>query len=187
MRFAFDTETSGLVDYKRAPDDPAQPRLVQLGAVLVDQEWREIQSFRLIIRPAGWVISEEAIAVHGITNDMANRYGVDVKIALSALLAFTKVCRWAIAHNWKFDSEIIKRERALLEAEHPGLERPRLRQVCTMITGAAAMPDGKYPSLAMLYEVLTDQEYLEAHDGLSDARAALTCCRKLLERKLIEP
>lgn len=184
---AFDTETSGLEDFKRDPDDPAQPHLLQLGAVMVDSQWREIQSFRMLVRPEGWVVAKEAVEVHGITTDMAHRYGLPAKVVLASFNSFLAVSRWAIAHNLEFDKRVIEREMRKLQAKDKGLSRGGLRKVCTMHTGAAAMPDGKFPSLALLYEILTDYEYREAHDGLADARAAMTCCRLLVEKRLIDP
>lgn len=186
MFLTFDTETSGLEDWKRDEDDPAQPHLVQIGAVVADRTWREIASIRLIVRPEGWTITKEATEVHGITNDVASRYGVHVKVALNALMGLVATCKYIAAHNMDFDTRIVQREIRRLGSTDPGLSRTRLRKICTMNTGAAIMPDGKYPNLAMLYEGLIGEPHTEAHDGLSDARAAMQCFRRLVERKLIE-
>ena len=65
-----DTETSGLVETKLPASHPAQPHLVQLGLVLMD-EARELATVELVVLPEGYVIPDRAAQVHGITTETA--------------------------------------------------------------------------------------------------------------------
>ena len=39
MTIVFDTETTGLADFSKPPEHECQPRLVQLGALLLDSDY----------------------------------------------------------------------------------------------------------------------------------------------------
>ena len=65
----FDTETSGLPLFDKPSDHPGQPHLVQYSAVLFSDVTRmEMAYDTMIVRPDGWIIPEQAIAKHHITN-----------------------------------------------------------------------------------------------------------------------
>ena len=51
----YDTETTGLPDWKVPSDDPCQPHLVQLAAVLCNADTREIISTIDVVIRAGWL------------------------------------------------------------------------------------------------------------------------------------
>lgn len=61
MFLFFDTETTGL----------KSPHIVQLAALLTEEDGRECARLNVIIQPEGWTIPDEAAAVHGITTDIA--------------------------------------------------------------------------------------------------------------------
>ena len=79
----YDTETTGLPDFKAPSEAPHQPHIVQLAALLVDPDSRQtIASMDVIVRPAGWTIPGEVAAVHGITTERAEAVGVQEKLAV---------------------------------------------------------------------------------------------------------
>ena len=67
----FDTETTGLPQFKLPSDHPSQPHLVDIAALLYNEVGELMESFEAIIRPDGWTIPDEAARVHGITTEMA--------------------------------------------------------------------------------------------------------------------
>jgi DNA polymerase-3 subunit epsilon len=70
----FDTETTGLPLFHEPSEDPRQPHLVQLAAVLVDIDTRKtLGSLDLTIAPDGWEIPDDVVKIHGITNEHARR------------------------------------------------------------------------------------------------------------------
>lgn len=114
----FDTETTGLPDFKSPSEAEHQPHIVQLAAALVDLSGRQIkESMDVIIRPDGWTIPAEVSAIHGITHEMAMDVGIPEKDAVEQFLALMRdieadaMCppfRQRIAHNEQFDARIIR-------------------------------------------------------------------------------
>jgi DNA polymerase III epsilon subunit-like protein len=182
----FDVETSGLVVKDKPMSDPAQPRIVQLGFVVQDRDRRELARYSTLLRPDGWEINPEATRVHGYTTEDCSRWGADPKVALCAFLAALNTCRIVVAHSIGNDASLINRELTLLNAADAGLNRARLRRFCTMRTGAALMPDGKWPTLSRLHRILTGQDHAKAHDALGDAEATARCFWGMVDRRLIE-
>lgn len=184
MFLAFDTETSALVP----PDkDFSQLRLIQIGAVMSDMHFREHSSMRLLVQPDGWTVAADAEAVHGLSTEHLNRYGLPLKVVLVTFIEMVKRARYVVSHNYEFDARIIDREIRGLGSDDIGLHRPRLRVLDTMKIGAAMSEDGRYPKLTDLYTKLTGGWIVvDHHDGLTDARAVLRCTRELVEMKAIE-
>ncbi|MFX6225932.1 hypothetical protein ABTF68_20865, partial [Acinetobacter baumannii] len=64
----FDTETTGIPEYKLPSEDPSQPHIIQIAADLVDLDTRRsLASLNTLIKPAGWVIPADVEAITGIT------------------------------------------------------------------------------------------------------------------------
>lgn len=109
----YDTETTGLPLFKEPSEDPRQPHIVQLGAILFDLDTREeLEVLDVIVRPTDWTIPDEVAAIHGITTERALAEGIPEAEALSELLrlwgaaAEKPVLR--IAHNEQFDARIVR-------------------------------------------------------------------------------
>jgi len=182
MLLSFDTETSGLFDFKKPITDPGQPRLLQLAAVLSDNSGRERGLMSVLIRPDEWEVADGAFAVHGIATAQASAVGVPVVEALALFMRMLDQATHLIAFNLEFDCRVIERELFLLGANAASWKRGRLNRVCPMLLGAALRDDGKWPKLAWLYEYLFSEKHEAAHDGLADARAALRCYIELRRR-----
>lgn len=109
IALVYDTETQGLPLFSEPSEHPAQPHLVQLGAILVDLDTRiTLASMDVIIRPDGWVIPDEVSAIHGITTEMAMDLGVPEASAVEMFLGMWKPERPRIAHNETFDARILR-------------------------------------------------------------------------------
>lgn len=106
----YDTETSGLPDFKAPSESEHQPHIVQLAALLVDPMTREtLDSLDVIIRPNGWVIPDDVAAVHGITTERAAAVGIPEKEAVEALLQLWRGHgRTRVGHNEQFDARIVR-------------------------------------------------------------------------------
>jgi DNA polymerase-3 subunit epsilon len=105
----FDSETTGLPLFKEPSEDPRQPHIVQLGALLVDVDTRKVlSSLDLISRPEGWTIPDEVVAVHGITTEKATAVGVDESLAVELMLDMHSRAKFRVAHNEGFDARIVR-------------------------------------------------------------------------------
>ena len=114
----YDTETTGLIDFKATSEAEHQPHIVQLACALVDLESRNFtETMDVIISPDGWKITEEVSKIHGITHEMAMDVGIPEKDAIEQFLSlmsdtdeniFDPPFRFRIAHNESFDARIIR-------------------------------------------------------------------------------
>lgn len=168
-----DTETTGLPDWKSPSDAESQPHLVQLAAILADEESREVvATLDLIIKPDGWVIPDEVAAIHGITTEIALRDGVPEVEALNQLMEIWNG-NTRISHNKTFDQRIIRiaSKRYLDEA---ACERwaDKDSYLCTMRMFQQQF-GGKNTKLATCYEKLTGKPLENAHTAMADTQACM--------------
>lgn len=104
----FDTETTGLPAYSTPSGDPCQPHLVDIAALLYNQDGELVDSFETIIRPDGWIIPDEVAAIHGITTEMAMDLGIPEAEALDGFMAIHERASLRVAHNCSFDDRILR-------------------------------------------------------------------------------
>ncbi len=187
----FDTETTGMVQFRKPPEDPSQPHLIQLGMMLVDtRDWKPRARHSLLVQlPEGARIEPEAHAAHGISEEDCARYGVPAIVACSL---FNQCCVQAevvVAHNLAFDASIMKTALFRLGNKPNRLDgRP---QICTKeaSTDVLKLP-GKYgykwPTLAEAYRHYTGLEIDGAHDALVDTEACLEVFRGLVQEGVVE-
>ena len=179
----YDTETTGKADFKAPVEDPVQPRLVQLAAILLGDDLQPVELFSLVIKPEGFTISNEVAEIHGITQEKALRYGVSEKAALHLFNGLCRKAKVIVSHNLQFDGIVIGRA---LAAQGMSGEPPP-KKCCTMVamTDIIKMP-GKYgnkykwPSLAEAYYYCDGKEIIGAHDALADATACASIYRWLI-------
>lgn len=179
----FDTETTGFPLFKEPSDDPLQPHLVDIAALLYDEQGNQVDSFEAIIRPDGWTIPDEAAAIHGITNEMAMDLGIPEAEALEGFLAIHERAGLRIAHNLPFDDRIL---RIALVRYHGLEEADRFRAgtgycTCSNSTRIVQCPPTakmiaagrgkqfKQPNLAEAYRFFTGEELTGAHRAKADA------------------
>src|SRR5215216_6018541 len=100
MKLFFDTETTGLPEYKKKHDLSVQPHVIQLAALLTDDSGNTKGEFNTLIKPAGWTVPAEAQAVHGISQEDCERYGIEIRSALGMFNLWLKLLPEAVAHNF---------------------------------------------------------------------------------------
>lgn len=98
----LDTETSGLPLTRESYQHPGQPWIVQLAAVLSDDE-RIYQQISLIIRAEGRAIEQEASETHGFTAEICDAVGVRESYAGALLINLTMAAERIVCHNAAFD------------------------------------------------------------------------------------
>lgn len=188
----FDTETSGLFDFKLPADDPSQPRLASLAAILVDATGQEIERWKYYIQPHGWSIDgTEAAEVNGLTDEFLRENGVPISHVLDIWAGWVDQGLYFIAHNAQFDAKMMRSE---LRRAHRDDLFEQTKQSCTMRSCAA-----HYGQLGMPVKRGTYVKLQEAvayfgsvvqnpHDAMADAEGALFLLQRLLaDDALIEP
>lgn len=185
MYLFFDTETTGLPDYKLPLEDDNQPHIVQLACLLTNEDGREMITWKSPIVPEGYEIDEQdrAFEVNKISNDIARRYGVTLAQSLRMFRSFEQRATLKVAHNYRFDGFLLKAAhvRAGLEPMDPPIDR-----YCTMkgisevmklpptdaMVAAGFTDKPKSAKLAEAYRFCTGKDLENAHDALADVRAA---------------
>lgn len=171
----FDTETTGMADFKSKPEAEHQPRIVQIGAILQDDEtMRILGEINLIIRPAKFLIPKEASDIHGITTEMALDCGVPLLHALEAFCSLLKQCQECVAHNAAFDRHMLTGSASRMCV--PLADVPFF---CTMnaMTDVCKIPNPrfpdryKWPKLQEAHVFAFGNEFAGAHDAMADVRA----------------
>lgn len=187
--FAFDTETTGKVDFQADYKAPKQPDLIQLGFKLISMEndgkYETLYEVGVLVDTSNldpkrmWAIEPEAQNVHGISAEMVHDFGINPARAMDSF------CKWMghsdviIAHNIQFDIRIMQTF-AYRSQYSPGLfeDRPRY---CTMTnsTNICKIPHPrgygfKWPSLKEAYGMLVKPEgFGNAHNALADVNACI--------------
>ena len=206
MKFiVFDTETSGL------PTLTFKPNIVQFCYVIFDTEIKSIEKEInvLIKQPKGYVISQESINIHKITNEMCNEMGVDLREVLDEFLEDTKKCSYIVGHNVIFDANMLVYAYNLLISECNSIEPidvnlitqylrkikyvenfivPKLyctmKQSVTLCNIKRVNKRGynylKFPKLCELHKKLFDTEPEGLHNALVDVYACLRCYYMLI-------
>lgn len=104
----FDTETTGLPDWKSPSESEHQPHIVDICALLYTPEGELVDSFEAMICPDGWDIPDEVAAIHGITTEKAVAEGIPETDALLGFLGIWRQAGLRVAHNVSFDDRILR-------------------------------------------------------------------------------
>lgn len=181
MNFTFDTETTGLFkkgsDYTKTSNFK-NARLVSISWI-ISRGGSIIEQSYYIIKPDNFIISEESIKIHGITQEYAEKNGIEIKKILELFYNSIKRCTTIIAHNIIFDETIIKAELFRYNFLDIITEFDTKHKICTMIKGKEYMQLKKYPKLGELYAFLYNEEIKNAHCALDDTQNCFKCYDKL--------
>jgi DNA polymerase III epsilon subunit-like protein len=199
MYLFFDTETNGF---------PPNARMTQLGFILTDADGNVIKEYQSVIKPDGWIIkdkqwyldngaSEEEAEKKGgfftdnnISTARCEKEGVPVFGPLREFQEALKQCKYKIAHNIRFDNQIVQNELIFAGITHQLFQFKKSH--CTMLTNVKFVgalnkwgkPD-KWPKLEELHIKLFGENFDGAHDALSDVRAMVKCFFELKKRGLV--
>lgn len=189
MHLFFDTETTGMAKFGAPPEDPAQPHLVQLGAILCDADGRVRAEMNLLIKPDGWTIEPQAQAVHGISVEQCEEFGVSRKAALLLFYRMAMSARKLVAHNIEFDLLVLRAALHRASVDPTWLDSGKLAWTCTMkdATNVLQIPGKrggfKWPNLAEAHRHLLGCDFDGAHDAMEDVRACKRVFYALQERQ----
>lgn len=182
----YDTETTGLPDFKAPSEAAHQPHIVQIAAAVVDAETRQVlSSLDLMIRPNGWTIPDEVSAIHGITTEMAGDIGIPEDIALSAFLEMWRGVNLRVGHNESFDARIVR----IAMMRYGDLAADEWKAGKAECTARLATPICKIPptdrmlavgrthhktaTLTEAYRHFTGLELENAHSAMADVKACM--------------
>lgn len=199
----FDTETNGLPPkIPRGENQPTidemastWPYIVQLSGILFDTTTRQVLDlFDMIIQiPPTVQLPDECVAIHGISRDMCDEKGINIKEALCKFVTCLDKAHIIVAHNLQFDRTLIEVE-LHRNGYHNAFRKSHKIEYCTMnygdkitkltmtskITGKLIR---KSPKLIELYEHLfgkvEDGKKLNLHNSLIDVLICARCYTKM--------
>lgn len=191
----LDTETTGLPKTREVTAESIKtfPRIVSIAWLLFDRDGNEVRRSYHIIKQTR-KIPARAIAIHGITDEIAEAEGKDAKDVFAELSADISNSKAVITHNLGFDLPIIQ-----ANMMRTGFEKPLVRhkRCCTMLatTAYVGIPSYnggggfKYPSLSELYQHCffpgSTVTILDQHNALIDVAIVAKCFFHLKEADFI--
>ncbi len=105
----FDTETTGLPKERNKPASQGPnnwPEPVSISWAVTDGP-KIIRAKSYLIQPQGWQIPQESIRIHGITQQMAEQDGVDLRHVMKEFVRDLLHVDIILAHNLEFDKNVI--------------------------------------------------------------------------------
>jgi DNA polymerase III alpha subunit (gram-positive type) len=181
----FDSETTGL------PSQRSDPHLVQLAWSVHDCSGGTIEEQVHVLRPDGFEIPKASTSVHGITQEFAASWGKPAKHVLSEFLRVAAGPNIRlVAHNFAFDSRILRSELSRAALGVAVLEQPSF---CTMRSAVqiCRLPsrgtNWKFPSLQELHRHVFGRGFVGGHNALTDVRATAACFFSLCQNGHFKP
>jgi DNA polymerase-3 subunit epsilon len=192
----FDTETTGLPDFRGRSNDPKQPHIVQLAMLLQNDGGTEVLASSLLVRPNGWIIPTEAAAIHGITQERALDEGQDESVVVRHFILHQGLADLRVAHNESFDRRILR-----IAMTRAGFARDFIEAIegrasldtCALAKAivnlpptekmlAAGFAGPKSPKLEECVKYFFGDEMAGAHDALVDVRACARVYHAIMAR-----
>lgn len=178
----FDTETTGLPDYRSPSEAPHQPHLVQIAAELCDGTGATIEAWQTIVKPdEGAQFHPQAISAHGITPERAMSEGISLAEVWGRFISLVERADGIVGHNISFDLRIMRIASAKLgmpKWQSPVPNRCTMRMATPILNLpptekmiAAGFNKPKSPKLADCIRFFFDEEMAGAHDAMNDVAA----------------
>lgn len=191
MYLIFDVETTGLPKRYDAPISELDnwPRCVQIAWQFHDEWGSLIESKDYVIKPDDFDIPYQAEQIHGISTELANEIGIDLKNALNEFNAAIEKCQFIVGQNVDFDIKVTGSEFYRAGISTKLSEKPVL-DTCTETTAQLCqIPGGKggkfkLPKLSELHEHLFGVSFEEAHNATADVEATTRCFLELIRTRV---
>lgn len=188
MYLIFDTETSGLPDFKKPADAPGQPRMCSIAAKLVNDSGIECGSLHALIRPDGWddevkSKARQAFAVNGLSYEKLMDEGRSMVGVLAELTELEDACQGIAAYGIAFDMKMLRGERRRLNLADRYGYRP---DFCIMQGSRKLHKFSKTPTLYDVWGAFFGEELQNAHDALVDVNAAVRVFNHLRKAGVVE-
>lgn len=181
----FDTETTGLPLFRDPSDDPRQPHIVDVCALLYTPQGDLVDSFEAMVRPDGWEIPNDVAVIHGITTEIALEHGIPEAEAVNGFMSIWRQAGLRVAHNVSFDDRIMRigLMRFLGEEVANAYRDGEKFCTCSSTTNIVKCPPTekmiaagrgkqfKQPSVAEALKYFTGEELVGGHRARPDAEA----------------
>jgi len=172
----FDVETTGLPKKRNSPftDFDNWPHIVQMSWLVYNTINGEIDSINdyIVKLPEDITIPENAIRIHGITNEKMREQGKDICDVLMEFKRDISNSKIIVAHNLDFDTNIISVE-LLRNNLRNALYFYRGEKYCTMHKTKKLF--SRWPKLIDLHKRLFKTTPKNLHNSLIDVYVCFRC------------
>ena len=192
----LDTETTGLPLFSKYhtfynPKDFTKydiSRVIEIGYYIYNIDGDIIKKNDILIKPSGFKIENSEI--HGITNENADINGVPLINALEQFYIDLYKCDTIIAHNLKFDMNIILAECYRNQKNNDNNisiysniinKMSSMKQICTIQLAKDKLKLEKRIKLIDLYKMIIKKDWIQKHRAEDDARICAECYWHLLQ------
>jgi DNA polymerase-3 subunit alpha len=190
MYLIFDTETTGLPKSWSAPitDTDNWPRCIQIAWQLHDEMGNLVEHQDYLVNPDGFNIPYDAERIHGISTELAQQNGIQLKDMLEKFNIALSKAKYIVGQNVGFDVNIMGCEFYRMGISSPMSQMPVL-DTCTEVTASLLkLPGGrggrfKLPTLTELHQYLFNEPFAEAHNATADVEATTRCFLELIRNK----
>ncbi|MEC4004021.1 DNA polymerase III subunit alpha [Flavobacterium sp. SUN052] len=191
MYLIFDTETTGLPKKWAAPisDTDNWPRCIQIAWQLHDEMGNLIEHQDYLVQPEGFNIPYDAERIHGISTELAQQDGIQLKEVLEKFNIALSKAKFIVGQNLGFDVNIMGCEFYRMGIQSQMSSMPIL-DTCTEVTASLLkLPGGrggkfKLPTLTELHQYLFNQPFAEAHNATADVEATTRCFLELIRTEV---
>ncbi len=186
----LNTETSGFLTPNYPPDHSHQGRILQLGAMLIDEELNEQASFNVLIKQSeSLIIHPSAFATNNLTIEQCNKYGVPIELAILMLDVFLKNSDYHVGFNIKFDIKMLQYEDSITFGSNRLVFKNPLC-IMDVTTPICKLPrpnrsDYKWPKLSEAYFHFFGKLPEKSHSALDNCRSSLSIMKELLNNNHI--
>ncbi|WP_185871982.1 DNA polymerase III subunit alpha [Blattabacterium cuenoti] len=190
MYLIVDTETTGLPVSYNIPITNTEnwPRIVQFSWQIHDILGDLIEFKNFIIKPDNYDIPFNAFKIHGITNDKAEKYGVDLNFVLFEFIKDFEKSQCLIGHNLEFDQKIIECEFFRKKISFSFKKKKMLDTKVVSVSYCKLLGTRKkfkWPTLSELYQKLFEEKIPNLHNSANDVKATARCFLELLRIGII--
>jgi DNA polymerase III epsilon subunit-like protein len=182
----FDIETTGLIKRWKAEltDFDNFPDIVEIAWKIFNSNKKLISADSHLIKPYGFIIPDDAIEIHGITNEYANQHGEEIDVVLNKLsLTITKLKPTLVAHNIEYDSKVLSSSFLKRGFNDPLIDAEK---VCTMKTSSEYFRTSRYLKLEELHYTLFSLKIIKCHRAVYDLDALVECYFRLSELRTFQ-
>ena len=177
----FDTETTGIPKHPNAKDE-IQPRVIEFGAVLANEDGEIIEEMSLLIKPVDdkgeqIPLEDKITEITGLTDEDLVDAPVFEDVAHD-IARFVSKADVLIAHNLPFDKTMMELDiNRCDESKVPcfGFPWPEI-EFCTVQEHADEW--GYRPKLIELYEHYTGEKLEQTHRAVDDVKALTIICQQ---------
>jgi len=173
--FAFDTETTGLIENMTIKEDKL-PEIIEFFGCYVDLSSGQVEDeIEFLIKPKGSLNLQETKLV--ITEEMLADKAPFAAHA-EMIKGFIEAAPIVIGHNVSFDKEMVD-----VEMKRIGMSVKWPRSLCTV--EQTAYMKGFRLSLTNLHQLLFETTFVDAHRAKADTMATVRCACELYKRGLL--